>query len=358
VVDGSGPSLLQECGLERGFGELAEVTETLSAVETESPRWVLIQRNPTAGSGCRRRTLHQFVQRLRELGFHPRLFDQRSDLDRFLTSPGRQSDVWCAVAAGGDGTIRDLHTRFPQLRLGILPLGTENVLAKSLQLPRSGRALADVVAAGVTRSIDVGAVGSQRFLFALGVGLDAEVVDRVHRRRTGHLSKLHYVGPTVAVCCRGRQPRFTVAACDAVTGVRLEQTGFQLIVSNIPRYGLGLQFSPDAADDDGRLDLKLFSQWNWPTLARVLWWAGRHAWPDDAIQRSWEISSARVTELQVTSDTPLPVQADGDPLGSTPIHIRVLRQSCQLLVPPEHSSAARADATDSPVAQRATGVTV
>ena len=61
-----------------------------------------------------------------------------------------------ALAAGGDGTVVDVVNRHPDLPLAVLPMGTENLLARFLGLPSSGRELAELIAEGCTRKIDIG----------------------------------------------------------------------------------------------------------------------------------------------------------------------------------------------------------
>jgi hypothetical protein len=112
------------------------------------PRRVVIQRNPTSGTGKKRGELLSLVRRLKVHGFSPRLFSSRQRLDRYLSNPERRAEVFCVVAAGGDGTVGDVVNRCHGLPVAILALGTENLIARYLKLPRDGSAVADMIAAG------------------------------------------------------------------------------------------------------------------------------------------------------------------------------------------------------------------
>ena len=88
------------------------------------------------------------------------------------------------VAAGGDGTIAEVANGLngSGCRLGVIPLGTANVLAHELGLPFKPRAVAAALAFGRTREvwpgIATGAAGSRLFVQMLGAGFDAQVVHR------------------------------------------------------------------------------------------------------------------------------------------------------------------------------------
>ena len=92
------------------------------------------------------------------------------------------------IVSGGDGTINEVLQGLigTGARLGILPTGTGNVLARELKLPLNSEQAAEVIARGHTRKIYAGCatnegVGTRRyFLLMAGIGLDASVVSRVH----------------------------------------------------------------------------------------------------------------------------------------------------------------------------------
>ena len=76
--------------------------------------------------------------------------------------------------------------------LAILPLGTENLLAKYLQIPPDPERVADLICAGRTVPLDAGRANGRIFLLMVGCGFDAEVVRRLHAAREGHISHLDY----------------------------------------------------------------------------------------------------------------------------------------------------------------------
>ena len=101
------------------------------------------------------------------------------------------------VAAGGDGTIHDvaaglLGTPVP---LGIIPMGTANVFAREVGLPRSPQQVANTLMDGKVGIIPVGQINGQPVLFVVGIGFDAEAVRRFETAGTRKLGQAGFIGP-------------------------------------------------------------------------------------------------------------------------------------------------------------------
>ena len=133
------------------------------------------------GARQRRQELLSLVRELKNLGFIPRMFRRRDRLDAWMADPQRRAKVRCLIAAGGDGTVNDLLTRFPSVPTGCAAAGhgepARHVSADSLL----GCAAARTVAFGNICRFDVGQVNDRRFIMCAGIGLDAAVIETVHR---------------------------------------------------------------------------------------------------------------------------------------------------------------------------------
>ena len=164
------------------------------------------------------------------------LFSQRERLNKCLDDPQRRENLACVVAAGGDGTVGDVINRFPGLRVAILPLGTENLLARYLRIPHSGQAVAEIIAAAWTRRLDLCSVGDRRFTIMASFGFDADVVHRTHARRTGHLTTFSYLQPIYHSLRKYSYPELRLYLDDAEVPV----CGRLAILVNFPVYAMGL----------------------------------------------------------------------------------------------------------------------
>jgi diacylglycerol kinase (ATP) len=307
--------------------------------------WVAIQRNPVSGAGAKRDEIVALCKHLRRLGIRPHVFSRRERLAERLGQPDGRDGLICLVAAGGDGTVGDLVNRFPDVPLTILPLGTENLLARHLGIPCDGRFMAEVIAQGLTRRIDIGLLNGKRFTLMVSAGFDAEVVRRVHAGRQGNIRKSNYIQPILETLRTYRYPEMRVTMdgegppargaasgrnSGASPGPRSSKplSGRLVVVANLPEYALGLPIADSADGDDGLLDLRVFQRPSAFQMIRYLYKVARRQHEELA-----DVRVARARTVRIDSDVPVPLQRDGDPAGWTPAEISVLPGALTLLVP-------------------------
>lgn len=287
--------------------------------------WVAIQRNPSSGSGKRAGLVIDLVRALKSLGFQPRLYSRREEFDAAVNDPARRGSLVAAVAAGGDGTVLDLVNRHPDLPICILPLGTENLLAKAFQIPRCGQTVAEIIAAGHRQRIDAGWINGRRFLIMASAGFDAEVVHRVHAARGGgHVKHMTYIRPILQALWNFRPPVLHVT----IDGQPAVHAGELVVVANLRSYALNLGLVPTASGTDGVLDARVFrtrSLWEMAVqFTRIL--TGQH-------EQTPQVIRLRGTKLRIESDAPVPIQVDGDPAGMTPVDIHIEPLAVEFIVP-------------------------
>src|SRR5579872_3530969 len=270
----------------------------------DSAKWVAIQRNPRSGSGLGRHRLRELVRELKRLGYKPRLFKDRERLQTWLANDDIREQLACIVAAGGDGTIADVVNRHPGIRLAVLPLGTENLLARHLRIPKSGKEVARLIASGKVRVLDLCRLGQRRFVLMASVGFDADVISRLHSSRRGNISRFSYVQPILESVRMYEYPEIRVY----VDGAALPTTARLAVIVNVPIYALGFSVARCAQGDDGVLDLRLFRRGSTFQMLRYLCnlALGLH-------ERLWDVDSLRGCRVRIESDVPVPIQVDGDP---------------------------------------------
>jgi len=289
-------------------------------------RLVVIQRNPRSGSGAGRKELLVLIRELRIAGYCVRMFRARRALDAFLLMPDNAAKLRCIVAAGGDGTVADIAHRHPGCPIAVLPLGTENLLAKYLDLSQCGRTLAAMIGTGRIRMFDSATANGRRFLLMLSAGVDGDIVHAVHQARRGNIRRLGYVVPTLRAFFSSRPRLIRASTHDA----RHTATGTHIIVTNIPRYGFALKFATEAIPDDGLLNVRVYH-------GTTRWQIFRHAirlklgLPIQASEFT-KFTATRVT-LESMDNSRIPgVQADGDPCSALPVLVVVEPASLCLLV--------------------------
>ncbi len=219
-----------------------------------SSREIALLTNPTAGKGRGARAREIALPRLRAAGFAVRNLvgrdaDEALDLARQCAADG----VEALVVVGGDGMchLGAQAVAGTPIRLGIIPAGTGNDVARYLDLPRKDpAAAADRVIAGRTRTIDLARSGGRYFITVMAAGFDAVVNERANRM-TWPRGQMRYNLATVAEL-RTFRPLPYVLELDGETR-RLE--AMLVAVGNGPSFGGGLRITEGALLDDGMLDV-------------------------------------------------------------------------------------------------------
>lgn len=284
--------------------------------------WVAIQRNPTSGKGNRAILIQDLMRHLKQQGIRPRLFSNRERMQAHLLRKSAADQPLCIVAAGGDGTVQEIVNRYPGQRIAILPLGTENLLARYLGIPKSGQFVAEMIGQGEIRDVDLGQIDDRKFILMASIGFDAAVVLDLSLIRKGNISHFSYLKPIWNTLRTYHYEPLLI------TTEQQELTAYHVIVVNIPSYGLNLKFAPAAQDSDGLLDLVLFEKKGlWNMLKYVFQIIrGTHL-------ESEGIRVVQAKAIQIQSNHPVPVQTDGDATGSTPVSIKIIPAGAHFIVP-------------------------
>lgn len=285
---------------------------------------VIICLNPNAGARSRLPRIRRLQRLLAGEGFASQVISdihQMSSRAEYLRREGR---LRCVVAAGGDGTASLVaNTTSPGTPIAVMPLGTENLLAKYLGIRSRAESVFDTITRGIPVSLDAGRVGDQLFLLMVNCGFDADVVHRLDEVRDGHIHHAAYVKPICDAVRKYPYPEIRVSL-NGSAGVIKSRWAF---VFNLPCYALQLPISPDAKGDDGLLDICTFKH---GSAASTLWYLGavlarRHPFLQDCeVHRS--------NRVVLDSAEPVPYALDGDAGGYLPIEIETVPNRLTLLV--------------------------
>jgi YegS/Rv2252/BmrU family lipid kinase len=207
--------------------------------------------------------------------------------------------------------------------LGVVPLGTGNVWARELGLPLDpGRAIVAQLA-NRPRAIDVGCVNGRPFLSIASAGFDAEIVRQVESTSKA-LGQLAY--PITAL-----QMASALHATPARVWIDSEPVRqMQLlagIVMNAHLYAGILPLGSRSQLDDGRLELVLFTGGPLELAGQIASLLAGHQ-PEDAQAFVRHVTRVRIEAIS----TPMPVQADGEAVGTTPFHVEIMPQSLFVLL--------------------------
>ena len=179
----------------------------------ETAKHIVLAVNPKAGARSGRPVVERLAERLGERGFVAEVVSDVHVVSQRARDLLGQRQLRALVCAGGDGTVAFLANRTPpETPLLVFPLGTENLLAKHLGHRRGDVEQAcEIVQRGLTIKMDAGRVDGHRlFTLMAGLGFDADVVERVHRQRTGHIRRWSYFKPILQSIRRYRYPEIRV----------------------------------------------------------------------------------------------------------------------------------------------------
>ena len=257
-------------------------------------------------------------------------FSALPELARDIVRLRQQAD--CIVICGGDGTVSSgaMAVMESGLPMGILPMGTANDLARTLDIPTDLERAADVIGAGSKRRIDVGTVNGHAFFNVASIGLSTELARSLDPETKRRFGRFGYVLAAAKVLSRADRFRARIVE----KGLRIETSTYQIAIGNGRHYGGGNVVQASAAIDDGHLDLYSLEMKNVWKLALMMrsFRAGRHgAWS--------EVRTARCIEFDVETDEEMPVNADGEIVTSTPAHFKVLPGAIEVYAPSKRAGA-------------------
>jgi diacylglycerol kinase (ATP) len=230
------------------------------------------------------------------------------------------------VLGGGDGTLSSLLD--PVLAsgstLGVLPLGTANDFARSLNLPLNVGEAAEVIAAGHVRHVDVGEVNGETFLNAVGVGLGPEMTRTMDAGQKSQLGVFAYPVALLSVLRDAEPFRATLD----IDGDRKVFDCLQVTIGNGIHYGGGMTVSENARLDNGELSvLCIRKQPAWQLAGHAFHLRLGKADEDGDI----EIFSGR--RIRLETDRELEATADGEPVTTTPLDCRSQARALPVFAP-------------------------
>lgn len=289
-------------------------------------RRVLVIANPIAGRGRGEKNARELASALSranvacDLQFPTARGDGRARAERLAP------DVELVVVIGGDGTLTEVLAGLPRrdVLVAVLPMGTANVLALDLRLPRDVAGFEALLTRARIQLLDTALVnGSMLSFLVSGVGFDAAVVRALEERRTGPITRLDWVLAGVRAFKAWDSPRLRVE----IDGVGVPGEFGQVLVSNIVHYAGYDVLDPGRVFDDGQFEVYMFKGHSRTALLGHMMRGATGRFP------SRRVTMRRARRVSVRGDRPAPFQIDGDFRGEIPFELAVGSHPFRLLVP-------------------------
>jgi YegS/Rv2252/BmrU family lipid kinase len=281
--------------------------------------------NPASAGGRALAALPDVTTELGRLGAPHRTITTRS-IEHAAEEAARAAAAGeTVVAVGGDGLLRPIVAALKgtDVAVALVPCGRGNDFARVLGIPEEPAAAARVAVEGVERRLDVADVDGTPFVGIASLGFDSDA-NRIANEARLIKGDAVYAYAALRALVRWKPARFTVR----VDGKVHEVVGYSVAVGNSRAFGGGMILLPHAELDDGLLDVLIVA--DGPKLrylrGLVRVFKGTHL--DSPL-----VTLVRGAVVEVGSDRPFTIYADGDPIGTTPATMRVERQVLRVVVP-------------------------
>lgn len=296
--------------------------------------------NPVAGGGQSAKRWERLAAAMRDGGLEFDWYQTEGPADGVrLAARAMDAGAPMLVAVGGDGTISEVAHGImlttggqpSDVRLGIIPTGRGTDYCRTLGIPLDGAGAVGRLFGERTLRVDLGeleyttgGVTNRRYFtnFA-GLGFDVEVTRRANASRRGGGGTIPYLSAVFLSLLQFKKKRVELVLDGEVERRRIAT----IVVANGQYFGGGMRVAPHASLVDGLFDVVILGEMGRLELIvnvpRV--YEGTHI-------SHPKVDVRRAGLVEVHSVDPLYVQVDGDPLGETPVRVRVLKSALAVAV--------------------------
>lgn len=280
--------------------------------------------NPTAGKGKAQRFREAIEAKLKTLGVAYTFWETKGQRDgariaHELTERGETN----IIAMGGDGTINEVLNGLAdpsKVNLGLIPCGSGNDFAAAIGIPATPEGALDIVLKEPPKYTDYMDCSGVRGLNVIGAGIDVEVLKRCYKAKVLKGSLNYFVSMIISLI------RFNFYHFNAkLNGRSGDHVGLIVCACNGRRFGGGISICPEAAFDDGLLDVVMVEDVTKPMIpgalvrlvtGKILKW--KHTFHE------------RAPRLEVQFTPAATIQIDGELYDNLPFDVRVVHNSLRM----------------------------
>ncbi|MFP7255023.1 diacylglycerol kinase [Virgibacillus sp. 7505] len=287
--------------------------------------------NPTSGKEAFRRELPDVLEIFEKAGYETSAHATTCEGD--ATAAARlavERGYDLVVACGGDGTVNEVVSGLAEQpnrpKLGIIPVGTTNDLARALYIPRNIKRAAEIIVEGKTRKLDIGKVNDHYFMNIAGGGKLTELTYDVPSKTKTMLGQMAYYLKGIEMLPSLRPIKVEIE----YDGKWFEDEIMLFLVSNTNSVGGFEKLAPDALLDDGLFDLVILRKTNIAEFIRIASLAIRGAHLDHDL-----IFYTRANRIKVKPADKMQLNIDGEYGGLLPGEFVNLHQHIEYFVTEE-----------------------
>ena len=313
----------------------------MSASPRSRPINVVFLVNPASSNGATGKRWPELAHRAAGLGLAGEtLFSERPGHLIDLAEQAARGGADLVVAVGGDGTLNEAVNGLQRAggtatELATIPLGTGMDFVRTYGIPSKFEDAVRTALDGAPRTIDIGRVSyrtwaggaAERYVANVGsVGMSAAVAQRANGMSKLLGGKATFFYALVRVFLEWDNTVVTVELDD---GVRREARLHDVIVANGQWHGGAMWLAPQAKPDDGLFDVVLIgdvTKWDFVTTAPKIYRGTYLAHP--------KVDLLHSATVAVDAGERLPIELDGEQVGTTPVRFEVVPAALRVRVPP------------------------
>jgi len=304
------------------------------AADPQRPTYALVIHGSRAGDEGLRAAIA--AARARGVRIRPRVTFELGDAATFAREEAAAGAA-AVVAVGGDGTVNEVLNGLAgsDVPMGIVPLGTANDFARQVAIPDDAEHALDLILAGEPVRLDTAELNGRRFLNVSAGGIGAEATAETGATAKAALGPFAYALTGLRKLVALDTHRLRLVG----PGLTRDHDALLFFVGNARESGGGMPVTPLASANDGLLDVCVVEAEGRADLARLAL----------AIRRGEHVGEPgvhyyRVPWLDVTAETEVYVNVDGEPVRATELHYRARPGDLLIHLPRRTAADTAADA--------------
>lgn len=256
-----------------------------------------------------------------------------AQIEPWLNKVLQQGKIDTVIVGAGDGSLSAIAGLLARhkVRLGVIPLGTANDFARTLNIDKDLKKAVEILKTGYVQPVDLGLSGDRCFLNVATIGLGVEVAGKMDHNLKKWIGPLAYGVAAFQAYAQRRPIHFKLTYKDPDKNGQETVTEFkalQVAIANGRYFGGGIVSAPDASLDDSRLAVTVIEEMGFLELARLL-----PGLQDGSYVKHPKVHHFNTTEVMIETRHPHKVNLDGEVCQRTPLRFKVTPAALEVFIP-------------------------
>lgn len=233
------------------------------------------------------------------------------------------------IACGGDGTISQIipYIINTPIKLGIIPVGTGNLLAFNLGIPPDTKKAISIIKDRIYEKTDIGMINNIYFSSIAGCGFDAYIVNKTSPEKKREIGIIAYFIEGVKQALKTPHIKFKMVI-DGKKIIKAKAVTI-LIANKAHIFGEYLSVIPKVLQNDSKLDIVVVSPISFWGYFKIVWcfFTKQHC------EKSRRLQYFQAKTIDIISHPKIFVQADGEIIGQTPVKAHIIKEGINVIIP-------------------------